>query len=357
MTTRPSRKTPAAVAAIGLGLLVALVGLSNPASAAPKVLEKLTICHRTNAPSNPYREVTISFDASNGQLVGPDHTGHPGPAFDFTADPADPGYPYTTPRSGDQWGDIIPPYSWAGGSYPGSEAYLGGGADILASGCGVPAAPTGSITLDKVTAGDGQPIDTTPFTFSITCEDATVPEAAPEISPADPVATIALDIAEGTSCTIDETDSAGGVATFSVDGGPAVAGPVVVTLDDVEDAVAIVVTNTFACPAGQTPDGEGGCVPPVDACPDVDGIQADTTECPPPVDACPTVDGVQASAAECPAEVIPNVVTPTTKPTPQVKGTQTLPRTGDEEQALALVGFGLVLLGAGALIARRDSVA
>jgi LPXTG-motif cell wall-anchored protein len=67
--------------------------------------------------TNPYRVIEVSVDATNGELVGPDHTGHEGPAFDFTAE--DPEALYPPPHNGDQWGDIIPPYDYADGHFPG----------------------------------------------------------------------------------------------------------------------------------------------------------------------------------------------------------------------------------------------
>jgi len=103
-----------------IGTVLAITGVTAaPAGAEKPDTFKITLCHRTNAPTNPYRIIEVAVDASNGELVGPDHTGHEGPAFDFTADPSDLDYPYTTPRNGDQWGDIIPPYEFDGGSFPG----------------------------------------------------------------------------------------------------------------------------------------------------------------------------------------------------------------------------------------------
>jgi LPXTG-motif cell wall-anchored protein len=209
--------------------------------------------------------------------------------------------------------------------------------------CGVPAEPAvGSITLDKVTAGDNQPVDTTAFTFSVVCDEATVPEAAPAIAPADPVATVATDVAQGSTCTIGETDAAGAASTsFSVDGAAGVAGPVTVTMTDAEHVIEIVATNTFACPAGQVPNGQGGCG--VDACPTVEGFQADTTLC----------------------TIVENTVvtqTPTPPAPTHVAGIQVtraaeLPRTGKSTLPLSELGLGLVLLGAGALLFARDEAA
>ncbi|MGV3759639.1 MAG: hypothetical protein ACO1PW_08880, partial [Actinomycetota bacterium] len=146
-----SRTFRTGLAATAAGILLAVTGLvAAPASAGqgqgqgPAERGSVTICHRTNAPDNPYTKNTVSYSASDGSLIGNDHIGHAGPAFDYTADPADADYPYTTPRDGDQWGDIIPPYEWEGGSYPGNAAYHEGGAAILEADC------TGGTDVDDV---------------------------------------------------------------------------------------------------------------------------------------------------------------------------------------------------------------
>ena len=48
-------------------------------------------------------------DAGNGEIVGPDHTGHLGPIVRLHRRPGTRLARTTTPRNGDQWGDIIPP--------------------------------------------------------------------------------------------------------------------------------------------------------------------------------------------------------------------------------------------------------
>lgn len=83
---------------------------------------KVTICHRTNSVTNPYVVITVDYSGADGSLVhdngNGDHTIHLGPVFDWENPPP-------PPHNGDQWGDIIPPFSWpgdanhAGGSYPG----------------------------------------------------------------------------------------------------------------------------------------------------------------------------------------------------------------------------------------------
>jgi len=79
--------------------------------------------------------------------------------------------------------------------------------------------------------------------------------------------------------------------------------------------------------AGHEEDYVGPCVevPPVDVCPDDEGIQTSEDECtvePPPVDVCPDLEGVQTSTDDCPVvpPVEPPVEPPVTPPTtPPVK--------------------------------------
>jgi hypothetical protein len=260
--THRSRQFKIGLATVATGMLLAVVGLSmSPASAAPKGSGgEITLCHRTNSTSNPYRIITVSFSGSNGELQGPDHTGHTGPAFDYSADPA---VAYPPPHNGDQWGDIIPPYSWDGGSYPGSDNWTEGGEAIHDEGC------NGATVL---------------------CWDESEP---------------------------------------------------------VE---------------GQCPEQ------PDDVCPNVAGFQTDPADCPAQTDVCPNLAGLQTNAAvECPTVVISNTVTPPV----QVEGIQvlpaaavvaapaapTLPRTGTGTLPLAELGFGFMLLGAGALIFAREQAA
>jgi hypothetical protein len=267
-TTHRSRKMKIGLATVASGLFLAVVGLSvSPAEAVPRS-NKVTICHRTNSTSNPYRIISISFNAANGELQGPDHTGHTGPVFDYSADPSDPDYPYNPPMNGDEWGDIIPPYAWVGGSYPGSANWTEGGLEIWAEGC----------------------------------------NGATEI------------------CW-DESEPVNG-----------------------------------QCP-----------VLPPDACPALAGFQTDPAECPPPVDVCPTVDGLQTDVSQCPAlvssttitppvqvagiQVLPAVVTPAPVVVAAASAPTTLPRTGTKLLPLAELGFGLMLLGAGALLFAREQAA
>ena len=107
---------------------VVLVGANSGfADATPRTNEKVTICHRTHATTNPYRQITVSMssivgngNSGNGHgnatqgggqddpLVSVDHSHNPyltaaGPVFN-------PNYAY--PANHKQWQDIIPPFTY-----------------------------------------------------------------------------------------------------------------------------------------------------------------------------------------------------------------------------------------------------
>ena len=112
----------AVVSAFGL-VITSIQG----ASATPRTNEKVTICHRTHATTNPYRQITVSMSSivGNGNSgnghgdttpgggqddpdVTDDHSHNPyltaaGPVFD-------PSYSY--PSNHKQWQDIIPPFNY-----------------------------------------------------------------------------------------------------------------------------------------------------------------------------------------------------------------------------------------------------
>jgi hypothetical protein len=85
----------AGIAVTGALLVVgAVVVVPKPAEAAA---QKVTICHRTRALTNPYRRITVNFTAANGGGQS-DHQGHTGAAFD----------PAVHNASNKTWGDVIP---------------------------------------------------------------------------------------------------------------------------------------------------------------------------------------------------------------------------------------------------------
>ena len=90
-TTQRSRQFKIGLATVATGMFLAIAGFSvAPASAA----EKVTICHATNAVTNPYRMITVDLSATHG----PDHATHTGPVFD----------PAVNTDNSPAWGDIIP---------------------------------------------------------------------------------------------------------------------------------------------------------------------------------------------------------------------------------------------------------
>jgi hypothetical protein len=109
------------VAAAFVVVAGSMVGVSNVKNASA-ASDKVTICHRTNSVTNPYTSPSVSFDAATGVLKDNgqgDHTSHTGPVWDANT-------AYPTPHNGDQWGDIIPPYTW-----PGDKNHPGGSYDGL----------------------------------------------------------------------------------------------------------------------------------------------------------------------------------------------------------------------------------
>jgi len=307
MTHRRTGLARVGLSAVIAGLLLAVFGFTSPAEAQKPNTFKIELCHRTNAPTNPYRIVEVSVDASNGEIVGPDHTGHPGPVFDFEADPADPDYPYHPPMGEDEWGDIIPPFTFEGGSFPGMN--WADGEAIFEAGC----------------QGAEEPEDPTCPIQGQVWDDANENGEIDEgecATPSDPQPAVAASLACATPTGMKVTLTNSGAVSGLVDitsGGTVVhdevAVPVGATVERIVD-VAEDASYNIAVVDVQTFTGTRDCV---------------------------AVEGVV---------IVPK--TPSTPtPGPEVQA-QELPRTGDEEVTLALVGFGLVLMGAGAMLASRD---
>jgi len=96
---------------------------ASPAAFATRVNEKVTICHRTHATTNPYRMITVSMSSIIGN--GNSGNGHGGDNHNpyYTGKPVfDPTFSY--PANQKQWQDIIPPFNYVpangnAGSYAG----------------------------------------------------------------------------------------------------------------------------------------------------------------------------------------------------------------------------------------------
>jgi hypothetical protein len=139
LPTKSTGRSKASLAlAIVLALIAAMFAMASPARALD-VPDKVTICHRTAAESNPYRKITVNVDGSNGSLRG-DHLSHTGPVFPATAgDPP-------------KWGDIIPPY----GDFSGQN-WTEGGQAIFRNGCpaAVPVTPLPPTVTQPTCSLDG----------------------------------------------------------------------------------------------------------------------------------------------------------------------------------------------------------
>jgi uncharacterized repeat protein (TIGR01451 family) len=102
-----------------IAIFVGLFILPSVAFACPVPVEKVNICHATNSQTNPYVQ---NQPAKSGDVEG--HDGHNGPVW----------YPGIADHS---WGDIIPPFDYSGGHYPGKN-WTTSGQDIWNNGCIVP---------------------------------------------------------------------------------------------------------------------------------------------------------------------------------------------------------------------------
>jgi hypothetical protein len=124
---RPARRALVAVLLL-TGLALATASPTSATKPDSSGTHKVTICHRTNSDSNPYTVITVDYSAANGSLGNGnnDHTGHTGP-------PWSPGLK----ASHTKWGDIIPPYTYSAGTFPGMNWDAQGQA-IYAAGCGIP---------------------------------------------------------------------------------------------------------------------------------------------------------------------------------------------------------------------------
>lgn len=109
------------------------------AEATPRTNEKVTICHRTHATTNPYRQITVSMSSivgngnsgnghgdttPGGGQDDPDVTGDHSHNPYFTAAGSVFNHTFSYPANHKQWQDIIPPFTYVpangnSGSFPG----------------------------------------------------------------------------------------------------------------------------------------------------------------------------------------------------------------------------------------------
>jgi hypothetical protein len=195
-------------ATLGAVCAVALVGGSlaiTATSAGAVVVDKVTICHRTNSNTNPYVEITPDVA---GVLDG--HAGHTGPVWDPTLK-----------EQHIKWGDIIPPFDYQDGD---SVVHFDGlnwpaGQAILENGCVPPGPPPeqefGSLAVTKVVLGlplAGTPVDgaiPASFTAHVSCDDGTEQDVTFPISGGAGTPSQINGIEAGSKCTVVEQGTAG----------------------------------------------------------------------------------------------------------------------------------------------------
>jgi len=208
----------------------------SPAAANPdEIVTKVDICHRTNSNQNPY--VVNAPDAS-GDVSG--HDGHDGPVWDDSLK-----------ENHIKWGDIIPPFKYSGGTYPGQNWDATGKA-IYENDCVPPDPPEeqlfGQLQIAKVVTGtEGVPAD---FTIHVDCDDKARDDVT--IHPGAPA--VFSDIEAGSTCVITELGTGGFPSGTTVSYSPPTANTTGV-LVEANQHVDVTVTNAFPTASGPTPPG------------------------------------------------------------------------------------------------------
>jgi hypothetical protein len=217
-----------------------------------EVIDSVQICHRTNSNQNPY---IINEPDATGDVSG--HADHTGPVWNDTLKAQ-----HIT------WGDIIPPFTFDGGTFPGLNWNAEGQA-IYANDCNPVEPPElvfGSLTVTKTVVGPiGTPTGTLPtsFTVHVVCDDlvTNVNVTFPASGGAGTPPTI-NNIEAGSTCIVSETGTGsfppGTVVTYS----PVGANTTGVLVDENHN-VQVGVTNSFAsAPTAPTVAAEAVTVQP-----------------------------------------------------------------------------------------------
>jgi hypothetical protein len=227
-------------ALLGAVAVVALAGSSlaiSAGAAGAEIVDKVTICHRTNSNSNPYVQITPDV---SGVLDG--HADHTGPVWDATLK-----------EQHIKWGDIIPPFDYDGGSFPGLNWTTDGQA-IYDNGCVPPGPPPvqefGSLSVSKVVTGlplAGVPVDgaiPTSFTAHVSCDDGTEQDVTFPITGGAGTPSQIDDIEAGSVCTVVELDT-DGFPTGSIVSYDPVDVDSEGTFVDADDTTAVTITDDF----------------------------------------------------------------------------------------------------------------
>jgi uncharacterized repeat protein (TIGR01451 family) len=122
------------------------------AGASAAQAQDVTICHATNSAQNPYISVTVDPNAAGPNGLS-DHLGHTGPVFTSGM------------KSGDNWGDIIPPTNGQSLNWPAGQAIFDNGCALPAS---TPSAGTPDLGIQKTGTASGKPGDPVTYTLTVT---------------------------------------------------------------------------------------------------------------------------------------------------------------------------------------------
>jgi hypothetical protein len=158
--TNAKRMRFAGVGAAVTGVLL-LLGVLLPVHAAAKDtnwLHTVTLCHRTDSYTNPYRVITVDVDSVFKQ----GHDGHEGKVF----------YP-EIPKH-EKWGDIIPAFDYGDGQHYDGMNLTDEGRAILNNNCVPPVSTTTTTIPDTTTTTIPDTTTTTiPDTTTTTIPDTT----------------------------------------------------------------------------------------------------------------------------------------------------------------------------------------
>jgi len=193
-------------------LLVAGVPAVFTESAPAQVVDKVTLCHRTNSNTNPY--VVVTPDVS-GVING--HADHTGPVWDpsLKADHI-------------KWGDIIPPFDYGDPNAPthfaglnwdsaGQDIYYGNTAHSGPAVCATPTPPEqqyGSLSVVKVVKGlplAGAPVGgsvPTSFSAHVSCDDGHEQDVTFPVTGGAGAPAVVDHIEAGSKCSVSEAGTA-----------------------------------------------------------------------------------------------------------------------------------------------------
>ncbi|MEX2274131.1 MAG: hypothetical protein WEA10_01000 [Actinomycetota bacterium] len=167
------RKTRIVLSAVVASLAMTLLLGVPTASAVRPTGHKVTICHATNSVNNPYVQITVDIASAGYPDDGSGHDGHLGNI------PADVAELQAMKDAGEQWGDVIPAYTYDGVNpaynYPGLNLSPEGLA-LLENDCAIPDLPDELVKYRLVTRMPlGKQVQTLEAGLvpSITCDTVT----------------------------------------------------------------------------------------------------------------------------------------------------------------------------------------